>query len=93
MIGKVGQDDERITPTQGTTGSYKKEEYHRNTFVEFVSNLGIFGTIFLSIVFVVFSIPLGVFVFSEMSFMVLLILSVGCIITMIVVLLLSEMEK
>lgn len=90
MIGKIGQDDERITPTQGTT---KKEEYHRNGFVEFVSNLGVFETIFLSIVTVVFSIPLGIFVFSELSYMVLLMLSIGCILTMIVILLLTEMER
>ena len=90
MIGKVGQDEEQITTP---SVSSKKEEYHRNVFVEFVSELGTFGTIFLSIVFVVFSIPLGVFVFSEVSFMVLLMLSVGCLITMIVILLLSEMEK
>ena len=90
MIGKVGQDDERITPSP-TVG--KKEEYHRDGFLGLVSELGTFGMIFMSIVFVVFSIPLGVFVFSELSFMVLLMLAVGCILTMIVILLLTEMDR
>jgi len=89
MIGKVGQDDERITPTPRT----QKEEYHRDGFLGLVSELGTFGMIFMSIVFVVFSIPLGIFVFSELSYMVLLILAIVCILTMIVILLLTEMER